>query len=100
MVISFVETWQNLWKCLKKNQCRDCEKVLHERWTLKQNCEKSIINIERTLLVDPSFSGKTYQKTKKLKHISYRDAFITYRSPELYIDEINTEAKFREIGEY
>ena len=54
-------------------------------------------NINRTLLVGPSFSGKTYLMLKILSRISDRDIYIITKSPpEQYT---NSKIKIREISD-
>ena len=54
-------------------------------------------NNNRTLLVGPSFSGKTYLMLKILSRISDRDIFIITKSPpEQYT---NSKIKIKEIGD-
>ena len=70
--------------------------------TFSQNQQARIDNVnhnkhKRTLLVGPSFSGKTYLMLKILSRRSDRDIFINTRSPpEQYS---NSKIKFNEIGE-
>ena len=76
----------------------------------KHNRKKhKLNNNNRILIVGPSFSGKTYLKMEKLKHMSASrsigaanifdgDILTITRSPEQYNDEINTE--FRDISDY
>ena len=55
------------------------------------------INNNRTLLVGPSFSGKTYLMLKILSRISDRDIYIITKSPpEQYI---NSKIKIKEISD-
>ena len=55
------------------------------------------INNNRTILVVPSFSGKTYLMLKFLSRIPYRDTFIiTKSSPEQYF---NSKIKIKEISD-
>ena len=54
-------------------------------------------NNNRTLLVGPSFSGKTYLMLKILSHIPNRDIYIITKSPpEQYS---NSKIKIKEISE-
>ena len=60
----------------------------------------NIINNNRTLLVGPSFSGKTYLMVKILSRIPDRDIYIITKSPpeqytnsKIKIKEINDEIK-------
>ena len=71
----------------------------------KHNRKKNKLNNNnRILIVGPSFSGKTYLKMGKLKHMSASrsigsanifdgDILTITRSPEQYNDEINTEIR-------
>ena len=103
-----------------KNRCKDClnkkikcdlsEKPFTKKW-LKTHIErehhhhnesnsivleKPIINNNRTLLVGPSFSGKTYLMLKILSRIPCRDIYIiTKLPPKQYA---NSKIKTKEIG--
>ena len=101
--------------CLnKKLKCEFCEKSFTKKW-LKTHIErehhqnetnsnmikKPIIdianNINRTLLVGPSFSGKTHLMLKILSRIPDRDIYIITKSPpEQYT---NSEIKIKEISD-
>ena len=57
----------------------------------------NIKNIDRTLLVGPSFSGKTYLMLKTLSRIPDRDIYIITKSPpEQYT---NSKIKIKEISD-
>ena len=57
----------------------------------------NVDNNNRTLLVGPSFSGKTYLMLKILSRIPDRDVYITFRSPpEQYT---NSKIKVNEISD-
>ena len=87
--------------CLnKKFKCDFCEKFFTKKW-LKTHIEREhhqnetnlnviIDNVSinnRTLLVGPSFSSKTYLMLKILSRISDRDIYIITKSPtEQYTD--------------
>ena len=84
--------------------CRDCynkkkRKIIENVNTSQQpKIEKN--NNSRTLLVGPSFSGKTYLMLKILSRISDRDIYIITKSPpeqytnsKIKIKEINDEIK-------
>ena len=108
-----------------KNRCKDCSnkklkcdflgKCYTKKW-LKTNFERehqqnelnfsviekpilddfNTLNNNRTLLVGPSFSGKTYFMLKILSRIPDRDVFIITKSPpEQYS---NSKIKIEEIG--
>ena len=95
--------------CLnKKIKCDLCEKSFTKKW-LKTHIErehhhnesnsivleKPIINNNRTLLVGPSFSGKTYLMLKLFSRISDRNIYkITKSPPEQYT---NSKIKIKEI---
>ena len=99
--------------CLnKKFKCDFCEKFFTKKW-LKTHIEREhhqdktnsnvIIdnvnnnNNNRTLLVGPSFSGKTYLMLKILSRISDRDIYIITKSPpEQYS---NSDIEIREISD-
>ena len=101
--------------CLnKKFKCDFCGKFFTKKWLTihierkhYQNgvnssvIEKPIIdnvnNNNRTLLVGPSFSGKTYLMLKILSRIPNRDIYIITKSPpEQYS---NTKIKIKEISD-
>ena len=84
--------------------CRDCYNEKKRKNNLVQN-EITIShqpkiendNNNRTLLVGPSFSGKTYLMLKILSRISDRDIYIiTKSSPEQYS---NSKIKIKEIND-
>ena len=102
--------------CLnKKFKCELCEKSFTKKW-LKTHIERehhhqtetnsivlekplidNVDNNNRTLLVGPSFSGKTYLMLKILSRISDRDIYIITKSPpEQYT---NSKIKIKEIGD-
>ena len=100
--------------CLnKKFKCDFCEKSFTKKW-LKTHIEREhrqnetnshVIkkpeiennNNNRTLLVGPSFSGKTYLMLKILSRIPDRDIYIITKSPpEQYT---NSKIKIKEIGD-
>ena len=97
--------------CLnKKIKCELCEKSFTKKW-LKAHIErkhhhnesnsivleKPIINNNRTLLVGPSFSGKTYLMLKILSRIPDRDIYkITKSHPEQYT---NSKIKIKETSD-
>ena len=87
--------------------CRDCynKKKRKNKITLSHHHhqQQPIIengnnnNNNRTLLVGPSFSGKTYLMLKILSRISDRDIYIiTKSSPEQYT---NSKIKIKEISD-
>ena len=89
--------------------CRDCynkkkrkinintlppNKIIENNNTPQQS---KFENNNRTLLVGPSFSGKTYLMLKILSRISDRDIYIITKSPpEQYT---NSKIKIKEIGD-
>ena len=100
--------------CLnKKFKCDFCEKSFTKKW-LKTHIEREhrqnetnshVIkkpeiennNNNRTLLVGPYFSGKTYLMLKILSRIPDRDIYIITKSPpEQYT---NSKIKIKEIGD-
>ena len=97
--------------CLnKKFKCEFCEKSFTKKW-LKTHIERehhqnetnsnviidNVNNNNRTLLVGPSFSGKTYLMLKILSRIPNRDIYIITKSPpEQYT---NSEIKIKEISD-
>ena len=85
--------------------CKDCyikkkrknNLVPNEITTSNQQSKIEKNNNYRTLLVGPSFSGKTYLMLKILSRISDRDIYIITKSPpEQYT---NSEIKIREIND-
>ena len=102
--------------CLnKKFKCEFCEKSFTKKWMKThierehnhQNETKSNLikkplvdndnNNNRTLLVGPSFSGKTYLMLKILSRIPNRDIYIITKSPpEQYS---NSRIKIKEISD-
>ena len=97
--------------CLnKKFKCEFCEKSFTKKW-LKTHIERehhqnetnsnviidNVNNNNRSLLVGPSFSGKTYLMLKILSRIPNRDIYIITKSPpEQYT---NSEIKIKEISD-
>ena len=97
--------------CLnKKFKCDFCGKFFTKKW-LKAHIERehhqdktnsnviidNVNNNNRTLLVGPSFSGKTYLMLKILSRIPERDIYIITKSPpEQYS---NSKIKTKEIGD-
>ena len=96
--------------CLnKKFKCDFCEKFFTKKWLKthiarehhqdKTNSNVIIDNVNnnRTLLVGPSFSGKTYLMLKILSRIPDRDIYIITKSPpEQYA---NSKIKIKEISD-
>ena len=97
--------------CLnKKFKCEFCEKSFTKKW-LKTHIERehhqnetnsnviidNVNNNNRTLLVGPSFSGKTYLMLKILSRIPDRDIYIITKSPPEHY--INSEIKIKEISD-
>ena len=83
--------------------CKDCYNRKKRKINLTQNKittsdqQPKIENNNRTLLVGPSFSGKTYLMLKILSRIPDRDIYIITKSPpEQYI---NSKIKIKEIGD-
>ena len=83
--------------------CRDCynKKKRKNKITIPHQqqpiIENGKYNDNRTLLVGPSFPGKTYLMLKILPRISDRDIYIITKSPpEQYT---NSKIKFKEIGD-
>ena len=84
--------------------CRDCynKKKSKNKITISHHQQQPIIengnnNNNRTLLVGPSFSGKTYLMLKILSRISDRDIYIITKSPpEQYT---NSKIKIKEISD-
>ena len=73
----------------------------HQNETISHVIKKPIIdnvdNNNRTLLVGPSFSGKTYLMLKILSRIPNRDIYIITKSPpEPYS---NSKIKFKEVSD-
>ena len=83
--------------------CRDCYNKKKRKNNLIQNeittshQQPNIENNNRTLLVGPSFSGKTYLMLKILSRILNRDIYIITKSPpEQYT---NSKIKIKEISD-
>ena len=80
--------------------CKDCYNKKKRKNILIQqpNFENgNDINNNRTLLVGPSFSGKTYLMLKILSRMPDRDIYISNKSsPEQYT---NSKIKIKEINE-
>ena len=102
--------------CLnKKFKCEFCEKSFTKKWMKThierehnhQNENKSNLikkplvdndnNNNRTLLVGPSFSGKTYLMLKILSRIPDRDIYIITKSPPQQYT--NSKIKIKEISD-
>ena len=79
--------------------CKDCYNKKKRKNNLIQQPKienGNEINNNRTLLVDPSFSGKTYLMLKILSRMPDRDiCIITKSPPEQYT---NSKIKIKEIG--
>ena len=80
-----------------RTACKDCYKKKKRKNNLIQQPKlENDNNNNRTLLVGPSFSGKTYLMLKVLSRIPYRDIYIITKSPpEQYT---NSKIKIKEIG--
>ena len=78
--------------------CKDCYNKKKRKNNIIQKPKiENDINNNRTLLVGPSFSGKTYLMIKILSRIPNRDiCIITKSPPEQYT---NSEIKIKEIGD-
>ena len=84
--------------------CRDCynkkkkNNLIQSEITISHQQPKiETNNNNRTLLVGPSFSGKTYLMLKILSRISDRDIYIITKStPEQYT---NSKIKLKEIND-
>ena len=82
--------------------CRDCYNKKKRKNKITISHQKPIIgdgnnNNNRTLLVGPSFSGKTYLMLKVLSRMIDRDIYIITKSPpEQYT---NSKIKIREISD-
>ena len=83
-----------------RNVCKDChnkKKRKNEITTFHQQPKIEINNNIRTLLIGPSFSGKTYLMLKILSRMSDRDIYKSTKSPpEEYTNSKNT---FKEISD-
>ena len=78
--------------------CRDCynKKKRKNNLTQQPKIENGKNNNNRTLLVGPLFSGKTYMMLKILSRIPNRDIYIITKSPpEQYT---NSKIKIKEIS--
>ena len=79
----------------RKNNIVQNEITISHQQPKTENGNKS--NNNRTLLVGPSFSGKTYLMLKTLSGIPDRDIYIITKSPpEQYT---NSKIKIKEIGD-
>ena len=78
--------------------CRDCyNKKKRKNNLLQQPKIENDNNNNRTLLVGPSFSGKTYLMLKILSRMLDRDVYIITKSPpEQYT---NSKIKIKEISD-
>ena len=88
--------------------CKDCynkkkrkNNLIQNEITISHQQPKlengNIINNNRTLLVGPSFSGKTYLMLKTLSRMPDRDIYIITKSPpEQYT---NSKIKIKEISD-
>ena len=85
-----------------KTVCRDCYNKKKRKNKITISHRQPVIkngnnNNNRTLLVGPSFSGKTYLMLKILSRISDRDIYIITKSPpEQYT---NSKINIKEIGD-
>ena len=86
-----------------RSVCKDCYNKKKRKNNLVQNeittshQQPKIENNNRTLLVGPSFSGKTYLMLKTLPRIADRDIYIITKSPpEQYT---NSKIKIKEISD-
>ena len=86
--------------------CRDCYNKKKRKNNLVQNeitishqlkIENGNNNNNRTLLIGPSFSGKTYLMLKILSRISDRDVYIITKSPPGQYT--NSKIKIKEISD-
>ena len=83
-----------------RNICKNCYNINRKKYnnkTFSRNDVDSVNNNNRTLIVGPSFSGKTYLMLKILSQIRDRDIYIITKSPpEQYS---NTKIKIKEISD-
>ena len=80
--------------CYNKKKRKNKITISHEQQPIIENGNN---NNNRTLLVGPSFSGKTYLMLKILSRISDRDIYKITKSPsEQYT---NTKIKIKEISD-
>ena len=84
--------------------CRDCynKKKRKNKITISHHQQQRIIENgnnknNRTFLVGPSFSGKTYLMSKILSRISDRDIYIITKSPPEQFS--NSKIKIKEISD-
>ena len=63
------------------------------KWLSKHKCENLIEINNRTLLVGPPYSGKTFSYNEKTKKYFNRVLLNTTRYPEQYTDGLGTEEK-------
>ena len=78
--------------------CKDCyNKKKRKNNVIQQPKNENDNNNNRSLMVGPSFSGKTYLMLKILSRIPNRDIYIITKSPpEQYT---NSEIKIKEISD-
>ena len=80
-----------------KTVCRDCYNKKKRKININTPQQSKFENNNRTLLVGPSSSGKTYLMLKILSRISDRDIYIITKSPpEQYT---NSKIKIKEISD-
>ena len=85
--------------------CKDCYHTKKRKYRIKtfiQNQHRKIENVNtnnnnRTLLVGPNFSGKTYLMLYILSRKPDQDLYITIKSP--VAQYTNSKIKIRDIGE-
>ena len=81
-------------ECYNKKKRKNKITVSHQQQPIIENGNN---NNNRTLLVGPTFSGKTYLLLKILSRISDRDIYIITKSPpEQYL---NSKIKIKEIND-
>ena len=78
--------------------CKDCyNKQKRKNILIQQPKIENGNNNNRTLLVGPSFSGKTYLMLKILSRIPNRDIYIIIKSPSEQYN--NSEIKIKQISD-
>ena len=79
----------------QRTVCKDCYKIKKQKYNKKHVTQNNINN--RTLIVGPSFSGKSYLMLKILSQMRDRDIYIFTKSPpEQYS---NTKIKIKQISD-
>ena len=76
------------------------QNIFNKKWLPKPKREKNKINNNRSSIIGPSFSGKTYLILRKLKLVINRDKFVITRTPEQFIVDFKVEEGNRETRDF